>query len=235
MLTLTELFEMQQTFNERANLNDQKFADGFRGDPARKTGEREKLLIEAGHWIDDLLKAMASEMEELRNCTYWKHWSQEAQRGERYKVKDVEAARREVIDMLHFWISLAQVLGMTPEMVSSMYSSKLAKNIRRQDDGYNIEVKDLAWKLRKTYPNHCPIPYPTNVESLEDMPDEAAAYYLRWAEAEIEGSQQNDGCSFPSLQGTGCKLCGQPDCGVRRYASTLSFPETRENKHFNQG
>jgi hypothetical protein len=87
--------------------------------------------------------------------------------------------------MLHFWINLAQVLGMDSEMVGDMYVAKLKKNIQRQDDGYSIEVKDLAWQLVKQYPDVCGIPYPLNAESLEEM-EEAAAYYLKWAKEILE-------------------------------------------------
>ncbi|MCK5600534.1 dUTPase [Candidatus Pacearchaeota archaeon] len=185
MLTLTEFFELQSTLNKRVGLDDQKFADRLSGTENRYPFDV-GVLIEAGRWIDDMLKAMSSEMEELRNCTFWKHWCSEAQSGERYRIKDVGAARNEVIDILHFWISLAQILGMSPEMVSDMYEAKLAKNIKRQDDGYSIEVKDLALYLWQRYPDDNPIGYSGLAESLEDMPDEVAAFYLGWAKKEAK-------------------------------------------------
>lgn len=187
MLTMADLFKMQSTLNERVGLNDKKFAEAFATTPGH-IRNRKAELIEAGKWIDDMLKAMSSEIEELRNCCYWKHWCSEAQGGERYRVKDVAGARKEVIDLLHFWISLAQILGMSPKMVSDMYAAKLAKNIKRQDDGYSIEAKDLAWELRVKYPKQCPVPYPINAASLEDMPDAAAKHYLEWAKIELEDS-----------------------------------------------
>lgn len=180
-MTLEELFELQQTFNDRVGLNADYFAEHLEG-PAFDPG----VLIAAGKWVDDLLKAMTSEMEELRNCTYWKHWCSEAQAGQRYKVKDVVAARNEVIDMLHFWISLAQVLGMTPEITAQMYRAKLAKNLRRQDDGYSIEQKDLAWELFREYPDDKPEFGSLAAESFEDLPEEVQAYYLEWAATRLE-------------------------------------------------
>lgn len=176
MLTIADLFKMQATLNERVGLDDQWFTEAFAGPPF-EDGD----LIRAGLWIDDMLKAMSSEIEELRNCTFWKHWSQEAQHGFRYKVKDVGAARKEVIDILHFWIGLAQVLGMSPEMVCGMY---LAKNIRRQDDGYSIEVKDLAWQLFKE--NSSSDAVWGTAESLEDLPDSTVQHYLRRAKRKLE-------------------------------------------------
>lgn len=148
MLTIADLFRLQATLNKRVGLDDEKFATGFATQPGIVV-ERGELLVEAGRWIDDMLKAISSEIEELRNCCHWKHWGQEAQNGHRYEVKNIEAVRKEVIDILHFWISLAQIAGMSPEMVSGMYAAKLATNIKRQDDGYNIEAKDYAWYLFK--------------------------------------------------------------------------------------
>ncbi len=65
---------------------------------------------------------------------------------------------------------------------SGIYAAKLAKNIRRQDDGYSIEVKDRAWELFKKHPNDNSRAYDHgSAESLEDLPDDVAAYYLDWA------------------------------------------------------
>lgn len=185
MLSLNDLFKMQTKFNERVGLDDQRFADAFAG--VEGTVFKTVDLMAAGEWIDDMLKALNSEIEELRDCTYWKHWCEEAQRGDRYKVKDVAAARKEVIDILHFWISLAQILGMSPEMVSGMYAAKLTKNIKRQDDGYSIQIKDLAWQLFKRHPdsNAQELGLQTG-ESLEDLSTAAQDHYIAWAKAKIE-------------------------------------------------
>jgi len=170
---------------------------------------------------------MSSEMEELRDHTYWKHWCSEAQNGERYKVKDIEAARKEVIDLLHFWISLAQILGMTPEMVCGMYSAKLAKNIKRQDDGYSIEVKDLAWQLFKRHPDINSELGSLTGESLEDLSSEAEIYYSTWALYLLDPLHSRvKFCTFPTLQRDGCRLCGKQVCDSRsqgkvRYCDCL--------------
>jgi hypothetical protein len=178
-MTLEELFELQATFNKRVGLDDIYFAEKFGGEGEAFSPD---LLIAAGKWIDDMLKALTSEMEELRNCTYWKHWCSEAQAGQRYKVKDVVAARKEVIDMLHFWISLAQVLGMTPEITATMYRAKLTKNLKRQDAGYSIKEKDMAWYFFLKYPNQWSEEFGSLTgESIEDLPEKAQARYLDWA------------------------------------------------------
>jgi hypothetical protein len=76
MITLNELFKWQSLLNEKVGLDDKIFARMLTPDPHDK-----QASIMAGRWIDDLLKGMSSEMEELRNCTYWKHWCSEAQEG----------------------------------------------------------------------------------------------------------------------------------------------------------
>jgi len=219
MMTLKELFDMPATLNKRVGLDDKHFAEAFATTPGH-VRERTADLIRAGEWIDDILKAMTSEMEELRNCTFWKHWCEEAQRGDRYRIKDVGAARKEVIDILHFWISLAQILGMSPDMVTEMYAKKLATNIKRQDDGYSIEVKDLAWQLYQKEPNmfHVAPGYKTwdEPKSLEDLLEGVQRYYISWAEYLLNPIHSRvDACTFPPLQGDGCKLCGKQVCTQR--------------------
>jgi dimeric dUTPase (all-alpha-NTP-PPase superfamily) len=44
-----------------------------------------------------------------------------------------------VIDLFHFLISMAQVLGMTPEDVFDAYTKKHKVNVQRQDSGYVVK------------------------------------------------------------------------------------------------
>jgi hypothetical protein len=209
MLTLTDLFKLQQTFNERVGLSDKYFLKAFAGETADPGA-----LLAAGEWIDDMLKAISSELE---GC-----YQRLREYGRRYEVKDVAAARKEVIDLLHFWISCAQILGMSPEMVSDMYEAKLAKNLKRQDDGYNIEQKDYAYNLWCQYPDDNPMGFNGTAESLEDMPDEVAAFYLEWAKNSLTHQKKKkkelvvevETCS---RRGSGCKFCAVDNCELRRY------------------
>ena len=236
MYTIADLFKMQDTLNKRVGLDSGAFQALFRDGKIVAEGSEEykAALAHAGKWIDDLLKAMSNEMEELRNCTYWKHWCKEAQDGRRYEIKNVEAARKEVIDMLHFWISFAQVLGMSPEMVCGMYGSKLENNIKRQDDGYSIEVKDKAWALFLEYPDINTDLGSLTGESLEDLPEAAQEFYRTWAGITLGAAT---GQASNCVGVGGCKYCGQRGCTVRRYLSTL--PGTRYceclDEKFNDG
>lgn len=124
MVDLSELFDIQKALNLRCGFNtDDLFLEN---------GEIDPILV--GVWIDNFLKGMSSEMEELRDCTAWKHWYKEAREGKRYMVKDIEEARKEVIDMLFFWMSLAQVVGLGSLDVANRYREKAGINHKRQDD-----------------------------------------------------------------------------------------------------
>ncbi len=125
---LKQLFEKQAELNSRFGFDAKKMRENF--DP-----------MEAGKWINNYLMAMSNELEELRNCTYWKHWCKEAKEGRRFEVHDLQNARVEVIDMLFFWLSLALCLGLTAEDVFNLYMQKLGVNHARQDNGYSMTNK----------------------------------------------------------------------------------------------
>jgi len=91
-------------------------------------------LLYAGKWLNNYIDAMIGELCELRDCTYWKHWYKEARDGRRFELHDPEHAKVEVIDILHFWISLAQCVGLTAKDVYDLYCRKMEKNHKRQDD-----------------------------------------------------------------------------------------------------
>ena len=123
-----QLFEWQAELNKRTGFDAQALRENF--DPQT-----------AGEWINNYLAAMSSEIEELRDCTYWKHWCAEARAGQRFKLGDLQNARVEVIDMLFFWISLAQCLGLNADDVFRLYQQKLKVNHDRQTNGYTMQAK----------------------------------------------------------------------------------------------
>ncbi|MBN1788558.1 MAG: dUTPase [Sedimentisphaerales bacterium] len=113
----------------------------------KRTGFDAKALREnfdnatAGQWLNNYIAAMSNELEELRDCTYWKHWCAEAKQGRRFELNDLQNARVEVIDMLFFWISLAQCVGLDADDAYNLYMQKLKVNHSRQDDGYSMAQK----------------------------------------------------------------------------------------------
>lgn len=125
---LEELFTRQAELNKRI---------GFDPDALRAKFDPQS----AGIWLNNYLAAMSNELEELRNCTYWKHWCAEAKAGKRFLLHDLQNARVEVIDMLFFWISLAQCVGLDAHDVMDLYMQKCRVNHRRQDNNYSMGAK----------------------------------------------------------------------------------------------
>jgi len=125
---LDELFKHQAELNRRIGFDPDKLHRQF--DP--------KL---AGEWLNNYIMAAANELEELRNCMYWKHWCAEAKAGRRFEIHDLQNARVEVIDLLFFWISMAQCLGLDAADVVNLYNQKLKVNHDRQDNNYSMGSK----------------------------------------------------------------------------------------------
>jgi hypothetical protein len=125
---LKDLFQLQAELNRRVGMDTAAMKDAF--DPKQ-----------AGRWVNDYLAAMSNELEELRDCTFWKHWCAEARQGRRFELHDLQNARVEVIDLLFFWISLAQCVGLDAEDVFELYRQKLAVNHARQDRNYTMTGK----------------------------------------------------------------------------------------------
>lgn len=125
---LKELFEKQAELNKRTGFDAKKVRENY--DPQY-----------SGQWLNNYLAAMSNELEELRDCTFWKHWCKEAKEGRRFEIHDLQNARVEVTDMLFFWISLAQCLGLDADDVVKLYNQKLGVNHSRQDTNYSMSEK----------------------------------------------------------------------------------------------
>lgn len=125
---------LEQLFKKQAELNKRT---GFDPDDLRANFDPQA----AGIWLNNYIAAMSNELEELRDCTYWKHWCKEARDGRRFLLHDLQNARVEVIDMLFFWISLAQCVGLDAAEVVRLYEQKLRVNHSRQDRDYSMARK----------------------------------------------------------------------------------------------
>jgi len=113
-----ELFRMQQALNERIGVR----TDGMSAEDKTK-------------WLLNYCRAMSQEIAELTDSVPWKWWA-------KYQKFDEQNARVEVVDLFHFLISLAQVLGMSADDVFNAYLKKNEVNFRRQQTGYH--EKDLT-------------------------------------------------------------------------------------------
>ena len=110
---LEEIFSLQDELNGRIGVVTQ----GLDDEEQRK-------------WILNYIRAMQQELAELTDSVPWKWWA-------KYQEFDKQNARVEVVDLFHFLISLAQVLGMSADDVYDAYLKKNKVNHQRQDSGYS--------------------------------------------------------------------------------------------------
>ena len=115
---LRELFRMQKALNQRIGVQTDVM------------DEQEKVK-----WLLNYCRAMTQEIAELTDSVPWKWWA-------KYQKFDDQNARVEVVDLFHFLISAAQVLGMSADDVFQAYLKKNAVNFQRQESGYT--EKDLT-------------------------------------------------------------------------------------------
>ena len=86
-------------------------------------------------WTLNYCRAMSQEIAELTDSVPWKWWA-------KYQKLDEQNARVEVVDLFHFLISLAQVLGMSADDVYEIYLKKNEVNFQRQNSGYTKKDED---------------------------------------------------------------------------------------------
>ena len=92
------------------------------------------IRLEVGRALKNYIDALASECHELMGCLAWKHWYKEARAGRQHELRDLQNARVEAVDLLFFWVSICQLLGLSPQDVCRLYQKKLAINQRRRDE-----------------------------------------------------------------------------------------------------
>jgi dimeric dUTPase (all-alpha-NTP-PPase superfamily) len=112
---LEEIFQLQEQLNKRIGVDTHHLTDEQRQ-----------------QWVLNYCRAMTQEIAELTDSVPWKWWA-------KYQKFDKQNARVEVIDLLHFLISIAQVLEMTPDDVYEAYTKKHKVNLARQDSGYHTK------------------------------------------------------------------------------------------------
>lgn len=115
---LATLFAMQEELNCRIGVD-------------VKTMDDEQRVT----WLLNYCRAMNQEIAELTDSAPWKWWA-------KYQQFDQQNCRVEVVDLLHFLISTAQVLGMSADDIYNAYLQKHAVNVQRQEDGYEEKDED---------------------------------------------------------------------------------------------
>ena len=110
---MDEIFELQEELNKRIGVNMNEMDDEDRT-----------------QWILNYIRAMQQELAELTDSVPWKWWA-------KYQEFDKQNAKVEIVDLFHFLISLAQVMGMSADDVHEAYLKKNKVNHNRQDSGYS--------------------------------------------------------------------------------------------------
>jgi len=112
---LREIFRMQAALNERIGVK-----------PSEMTEQEQQT------WTLNYCRALSQELAELTDSLPWKWWA-------KYQTFDIQNARVEMVDMLHFLVSIAQVLGLSADDVYQLYLQKNKVNFQRQDSGYAVK------------------------------------------------------------------------------------------------
>jgi dimeric dUTPase (all-alpha-NTP-PPase superfamily) len=139
--------KLDQLFTLQSELNDRIFAKKDIRDREGKTLTMATLIAEAqqgeigpntkvNEWLGKYQQALDDEGRELKEELLWKWWSKDH--------LDMQNIRVEIIDQLHFWMSLALTAGMDADTVFKIYMQKNAVNHARQDNNYSKATKNEA-------------------------------------------------------------------------------------------
>ena len=109
---LERLLELQKTFGKRF-VNWDKLS-----------------IADQENWTKEFIVCCISELNEILAETNWKHWKST------HKELDHKKIKFEIIDLLHFILSLMVLWKMDATEVFDMYIEKNLENIKRQENGY---------------------------------------------------------------------------------------------------
>lgn len=111
---LHKMFELQRAMQEK----------NFGSDPYQLEGDTRLQFYK------DMHIALVDELHEALGEMGWKPWATSKHFNE-------AAVQGELVDAFHFFMNLCMTAGMTPGMLFEKYQAKRAKNIKRQEDGYD--------------------------------------------------------------------------------------------------
>lgn len=112
-MDLKDIFEKQIELNKR--INEHLYKEIEDPEVRRK-------------WFMNFQLALQQECAEATDSLAWKWWK----KGE----DDWDNIKIELVDILHFWVSMCTVAGLSAEEVVSLYFKKNQLNHTRQDRGY---------------------------------------------------------------------------------------------------
>ena len=133
--SLEQIWPLQAQLNERSGIDTAGMGKLLKlSESSGRLEADSEIRLQVGKAIKNYIDAMLAECHELQDCLSWKHWYKEAKLGRQYELQDLQNARVEAIDMLFFWISICQLLGLDSQDVYRLYEKKLQLNHRRQDE-----------------------------------------------------------------------------------------------------
>ena len=112
-MSLQDIFEEQIRLNEKISPDLYKEID----DPEIK---RQRFL--------QFELALRQESAEAIDSLNWKWWKKDSDDWDNIKI--------ELVDMLHFWVSMCTVAGVSADEVIDLYLKKNRLNHKRQNEGY---------------------------------------------------------------------------------------------------
>tara|TARA_B100000427_G_scaffold298238_1_gene279114 strand:- start:469 stop:873 length:405 start_codon:yes stop_codon:yes gene_type:complete len=119
-MSLEQIFEQQITLNKRINS---KLYEDIQKNPELKR-----------EWFLKFEKALSQEAAEAIDSLNWKWWKHDDDDWDNVKV--------ELVDMLHFWVSMCTIAGLDAKDVYDLYAKKNKLNFKRQDEGYQEGTYD---------------------------------------------------------------------------------------------
>ena len=118
-MSLQEIFEEQKRLNQKINPDLYTEID----DPEIK---RQRFL--------QFELALRQESAEAIDSLNWKWWKKDNDDWDNIKI--------ELVDILHFWVSMCTVAGLEADEVINLYLKKNQLNHKRQNEGYNEGTYD---------------------------------------------------------------------------------------------
>jgi len=79
-------------------------------------------------WLMNFELALRQESAEAIDSLAWKWWKKQEDNMDNLKI--------ELVDMLHFWVSMCTIAGLSAQEASDLYFKKNELNHKRQDQGY---------------------------------------------------------------------------------------------------
>jgi len=112
-MDLKDIFEKQIELNKKIN---EKLYEEIKDPEVRRK------------WFLNFELALKQESAEAIDSLNWKWWKKDEEDWDNIKI--------ELVDMLHFWVSMCTVAGLSAEEVVDLYFKKNKLNADRQKQGY---------------------------------------------------------------------------------------------------